>query len=87
MTPGFEKDERFGELIRQMEKEKAVDPQEDNPICDDTGICKPHESDYQNSTAYISNCVHCGKEMIRTTNGWKTYDSPDSVREGVKETE
>lgn len=42
----------------------------DDPECNISGECQPYEGSKK-----ISNCIHCGKELIRDENGeWKTWE-------------
>ena len=42
----------------------------EDPICDSTGSCSADPSDRG-----ISNCIHCGKELIEKDGKWFTWDA------------
>ncbi len=45
------------------------DCEEENPICDETGICvAPVRANG------ITNCIHCGKELVERNGAWYTWD-------------
>lgn len=42
------------------------------PLCDDAGICEAPEHDRG-----LTNCVHCGKELVEVNGVWLTWDYKD----------
>ena len=46
------------------------DCEEENPICDDTGICVAPAG-----ATLITDCIHCGKELHQYNGLWYTHDA------------
>jgi len=46
------------------------DSEDEEPTCDITGLCEA-ELDAKG----ISNCIHCGKELIQRDGQWWTWDA------------
>lgn len=45
---------------------------ESDPACNISGKCKPYHGD-----TGISNCVHCGSELVEVSGGWlNSYHLP-----------
>lgn len=47
-----------------------INPDDDEPACHFTGICRPHDEALGN----IANCVHCGKELELVDGQWRPWD-------------
>lgn len=43
---------------------------EEYPTCDDTGICVAPAR-----ATGVTNCIHCGKELIQCNGQWYTWDT------------
>ena len=46
------------------------DCEDKDPICEYTGICVAPAG-----ARYITNCVHCGKELHEVNGWWYTWDA------------